>query len=205
MPLLSRTIVIDAGHGGPDPGAVGAHGELEKDVTLAVALDLAEYLRQSGARVLMVRTDDRDLADPELGRAYSRRKRQDLVRRAELMKNSQPDVAVSIHVNAIASPYWRGAQVFYPANQPDAKLLASQVQSSLVELLKNTDRGVKVGDYYLLKQGPDPTVLAEVGFLSNPEEASLLTDSAYQDKVAWALFLGVVRFLGSPAPLPAEN
>ena len=111
LPLTGRVIVIDAGHGGPDGGAE-AEGKQEKEVALKIAGKVRNYLQESGALVLMTREKDNDLADKDM-KGLSRRKTQDLIRRAKFVNNADPDAMISIHLNAIPSPKWSGAQTFY--------------------------------------------------------------------------------------------
>ncbi len=112
MPLSGKIIALDAGHGGPDGGARSKDGLDEKDVNLAIAKYLRDYLQQAGALVVMTREDDRDLADPST-RGYSRRKTEDLLKRAEFISQSKTDLFLSIHLNSIPSAKWSGAQTFF--------------------------------------------------------------------------------------------
>ena len=193
LPLAGKVIVLDAGHGGPDGGAEG--GELvEKDVSLAITQKLRDYLQEAGALVIMTRDDDKDLADEDT-KGLSRRKAEDLKRRAEMVENADADLFISIHLNAIPSEKWRGAQTFYNAKSDKNKRLASFIQDSLREQLENTDRQAKsIGQIYLLKKVDVPAALVEVGFLSNHEERRLLETKKYQKKVAEAIYHGVMRF-----------
>ncbi|RYM04859.1 N-acetylmuramoyl-L-alanine amidase CwlD [Sporolactobacillus sp. THM7-7] len=190
LPLSGRVIVIDPGHGGADGGAVGGSA-IEKELTLKIALDLRDYLQESGAFVLMTREDDRDLADS----SSVRRKTQDLLRRAAFIKEADPDAFISIHLNAIPSPRWRGAQTFYHPKSANNRKMAWLIQDSLKVQLGNTNRYAKpIGDVYLLKKSAPPAALVEVGFLSNPEERALLAERDYQRKVAAAIGQGVMRY-----------
>ncbi len=196
LPLSGKTIVVDAGHGGVDGGAVSKQGLIEKDLNLAIALQLRDYLQQSGAVVMMTREGDYDLAN-ESERSYSKRKTQDLIKRVQLIKGQKPAVVVSIHMNSIPSPKWSGAQTFYdPGNKAEGKMLAVLIQDELRGNLKNTSRSVGVvKDVYLMKELSDiPAALVEVGFLSNPGEAQRLADSEYQRMAAASIYKGILRF-----------
>lgn len=201
LPLSGKTIVVDAGHGGVDGGAVSKRGAVEKDLNLAIALYLRDYLQQAGAIVLMTREDDRDLAD-EGTRGYSRRKREDLLRRVELIRQKKPDLVISIHMNSIPSPRWSGAQTFYYPNHPDNALLAALIQDEIRRNLENTNRVAgKVNEVFLLKSIEDiPSVLVEVGFLSNPAEASRLADADYQRAAAASIYQGILRYASGERP-----
>ncbi len=192
LPLSGKVIVIDAGHGGVDGGAISREGVIEKDINLAVALYLRDYLQQAGALVVMTREVDMDLADPKA----KRRKRQDLLRRVQLVQESQANLLISIHMNSIPSSRWSGAQTFYYDQQhEDNKLLAEFIQKEIRDNLENTTREAKtVRSLYLLKSVEVPAVLVEVGFLSNPEEAKRLANENYQKKMAAAIYRGMLRY-----------
>ncbi|BBW98195.1 N-acetylmuramoyl-L-alanine amidase CwlD [Geobacillus icigianus] len=202
LPLSGRIIVLDPGHGGPDGGAVG--GEvLEKEIALSVAKKLRDYLQQQGALVLMTRETDRDLASPST-RGYSRRKTEDLRERTALINQAEADLFISIHLNAIPSPRWRGAQTFYYGSLIENERLAKFIQAELRRNLENTDRSAKMIDtVYLLKHAKIPGALVEVGFLSNPDERELLASDHYQTKLAASIYKGVLRYF-SNEPTPRE-
>jgi N-acetylmuramoyl-L-alanine amidase len=199
LPLAGKIIVLDAGHGGPDGGAEG--GELtEKEVSLKITQMLRDYLQEAGALVVMTRDEDKDLADEDT-KGLSRRKTQDLKRRAKLVETSEADLFISIHLNAIPSARWRGAQTFYYPKSEKNKQLAAFIQDSLREQLENTDRKAKsIGQIYLLKTVKVPAALVEVGFLSNHEERALLKSEKYQRKVAEAIYHGIMRFYTKEKP-----
>ncbi|MFC7394881.1 N-acetylmuramoyl-L-alanine amidase CwlD [Scopulibacillus cellulosilyticus] len=201
LPLSGKVIVIDPGHGGPDGGAEG--GDLkEKKVALSVAKHLRDYLQESGALVLMTREHDTDLAD-EGKKGLSQRKTQDLQRRAEFIKNSDADAVISIHLNAIPSPKWRGAQTFYHPKSEENEKMARFIQDSLRIQLTNTNRYARpIEHVYLLKKVNVPASLVEIGFLSHSEERRLLETNDYQKKVAVSIYHGIMRyFTNEKAPL----
>jgi N-acetylmuramoyl-L-alanine amidase len=204
MPLAGKVIVLDPGHGGPDGGAVSADGLVEKDVTLPITFYLRDYLQEAGALVVLTRESDRDLAE-EGTKGLSRRKTQDLFSRARLIKSSRADALISIHLNAIPSSRWSGAQTFYHPSREANKRLATWIQKELVHKLGNTTRLSKQnGEVFLLKTSPVPAALVEVGFLSNPQEAAMLRDEGYQKKLAAAIYYGILRFF-SGERLPDEE
>ncbi|ARU61099.1 N-acetylmuramoyl-L-alanine amidase CwlD [Tumebacillus avium] len=193
MPLSGQVIVLDAGHGGVDPGAVSDSGVLEKEITLQVAMRVREYLQQAGAQVIMIREEDLDLA-PENLKGYSRRKSQDLKERARIIRESDATIFISLHCNAIPSAKWSGAQTFYDTEFEDSKRLAEKVQGALGETVV-TDRSVKKReDIYLLKNADKPGALVELGFLSNPEETELMKSSTYQKKLALSIYKGILSY-----------
>lgn len=205
--LASRVIVVDPGHGGIDPGVVGKSGALEKDITLEVGRRLAANLGQAGAMVLMTRDTDTDLSDPgTIGVAA--KKREDLKRRVALANDNEADLYISIHVNSFPSPSRRGAQTFVQPGSVESKKASQFIQLELSRLLKNTDREPAEVDFYITRNTSMPTVIVEIGFMTNETEEKLLQDPAYQGKVAWAIYAGVVKYFaqgGVPALEPSEK
>lgn len=186
LALLGKVIVIDAGHGGFDPGAVGAAGTLEKDVNLAVSRRVAALLRQVGASVVETRTEDAALAAA---------KRDDIRRRVTIAEEAGADLFVTIQANSIPQPQYRGGQVFYAAGSAEGQGLSESIQRSLTSVLQNTDRQAKsIQNIYVVNALAIPAVVVEVGFLSNPEEERLLADPAYQQLAAYAVFLGIIGY-----------
>jgi N-acetylmuramoyl-L-alanine amidase len=205
LPLSGKTIAIDAGHGGPDGGAVSDSGLIEKDINLSISLYLRDYLQQSGAVVVMTRVTDSDLAS-ENTKKLRRRKTEDLVNRVEYITDKKADALVSIHMNSVPSSRWYGAQTFYTGNNPDNTRLATFIQNEIKRNLENTDRIAKPIDktVYILKMMKIPSALVEVGFLSNPEEARKLNQTSYQKKVAASVYQGILKFY-SGEKLPAAQ
>lgn len=195
LPLSGITVVIDPGHGGYDPGVIRENIE-EKNVALGISYALRDYLQSGGARVVMTRESDRDLLVlPTAGP----KKKQDMKHRLFIINSASPDLVISIHANAISAPRWRGSQVFYNADSNEGKRLAEIIQTELANVLKNTDRQVKPGDYLVLNEVNVPAALVESGFLSNPAERVLLSDEEYQSQLSWAIYLGITRFLSTPS------
>ena len=189
----NRTVVVDPGHGGKDPGMTGADGLEEKGINLEISLKLRDILEKQGFNVVLTRDMDRGLYDEDA----SGKKLQDLQRRTELIRKAEPLLTVSIHQNSYSDPDVKGPQVFYFQGSDEGKSLAEAVQKSLNEKLEITDpRSVKGNSsYYLLKKSPAVTVIAECGFLTNLSEAEKLQDEAYQYKVAEALTEGIEAYL----------
>ena len=193
----SRTkycVVVDAGHGGDDPGKIGTAGTLEKEINLAIAKRLEALLKQADVAVVMTRTDSNGLYDENA----SGKKVQDMKRRVSMMEEAKADLAVSIHQNSYqqdASVH--GPQVFYYESSVKGKKLAEAVQSSLNEKLEiDRPREIKGNtSYYLLKRSPGTLVIVECGFLTNPEEARKLQTEVYQQRVAAAVADGIDTYL----------
>lgn len=200
MPELGGVkIVIDPGHGGLDGGA--SVGDIvERDITLSIAHELKKKLEKKGAVIVMTREKEGDaIAEHAPSEKFSttrQRKMADLKLRESIAIHEEPDMFLSVHVNAIPEERWRGSQVFYHAEGHEGgELLAKSIQNSFVANLQNTDReAMAIKGVYLLKKVPMPSVLIETGFISNPEERKLLTDPAYHAKVADAIIEGIVEF-----------
>lgn len=188
-------VVLDAGHGGDDPGKVSASGIKEKDINLAVTLKCKSVLEQNGVTVILTRDTDRSLEEP----GSSSKKAGDLKVRKDTIINSKPDCAVSIHQNSFPDPSSRGSQVFYHPQDPAGKKLASFIQNRTRNLMwAENHREIKANtDYYLLRDNPVPTVIAEVCFLSNPSEAALIAEEDMQEKAAFEVAMGIMQFLHS--------
>ncbi len=190
-----RCVVLDAGHGGDDPGKIGINGALEKDVNLAITLLVKQYLEESDIRVVLTRETSEGLYDA----GASNKKVQDMKRRIGIIEENSPDVTVSIHQNSYPEEYVHGAQVFYYTGSEEGKALAEKIQRRLVEGVDpENKRQVKANDsYYLLKKTRVPIVIVECGFLSNAEESERLCTEEYREKLAWQIHLGIVQYLNS--------
>lgn len=188
-------VVIDAGHGGEDPGKVGINGALEKDINLEIALLLKDYLEMNDIRVVMTREDGDGLNDADA----SNKKVQDMKRRIALIEETAPVLTVSIHQNSYPEEYVQGAQVFYYTGSKQGEQLADSIQKQLVKRLDpENKRQIKANDsYYLLKKTGTPIVIVECGFLSNQEEADKLCTEDYQDRTAWAIHMGIIQYLNA--------
>lgn len=196
-------IVIDAGHGDSDPGKIGVNGVLEKEINLSLAQKLKPMFENKKIQAVLTRDSDQTLADPKA----IRQKIDDMQKRVQLITDSKAVLTISIHQNSYSDASVSGPQVFYYSQSPAGELLAKAVQNSLnTKLNPSSPREIKSNDnYYLLKKTPTPTVIVECGFLSNPKEAKLLSDNDYQNKVARAVFLGVMDYLTSQELLPDKN
>lgn len=188
MPVDKKCIVIDAGHGGFDPGKV-ASGTDEKNINLSIANKLYGFLEQGGAIVKTTRINDD---------ALSNNKREDLKKRAETANTSKADLFVSIHQNSFPKGDVKGAQVFYYKESEKGKELANKIQKRLKEVVDiENDRVSKANEsYYVLKQIEIPSVIVECGFLSNHIEREKLLSDEYQEKIAWAIYMGILDYFG---------
>lgn len=186
-------IVVDAGHGGSDPGKVGVNDALEKDINLALALKLKDLLEKKDIEVVLTRDSDAGLYPADA----TNKKASDMQKRCEIITEANPVFTVSLHQNSYTTEDIKGAQVFYYGQSQKGEELATILQESLISRVDpENKRTAKANEsYYLLKKTPTPTVIVECGFLSNPVEADLLLDTDYQNKLARAIYMGIVEYL----------
>ena len=182
-----RVIVIDAGHGGSDSGAVGHYGVKEKDVTLYVALRVEELLKDSGARVIMTRRTDRDVASASASNPRELQARVD-----KCPPNT--DIFISIHCNAFSNPKSNGMETYYYKGSPQSRRLAVLLNEELARYGGRFNRGVRTANYYVLHHNPYPASLVELAFITNYEEENLLADDNYQDALARAIVRAIERY-----------
>lgn len=177
--LQGRHIAIDPGHGGIDDGASG-NGVIEKDVNLSISLKLTRILQSHGAQITLTREVDTDYYTKGKGG-----KRNDLLKRVDIMNQSGAELFISIHVNSIRGGSLTGAQVFYGGRYPSSKILAENIQLYLKEFPPGNKRQSKQDmDIIVLNATDIPGVLIETGFLSNKNEAARLLNDDYQQKMA---------------------
>ena len=188
-------VVIDAGHGGDDPGKIGINGAKEKDVNLSIARRVKAYLEKEDIRVIMTRETEDGLYDADA----SHKKVQDMKRRIAIIEETAPDLTVSIHQNSYPEEYVHGAQVFYYEGSVEGQELADKIQKRLIEGADpGNKRQIKANSsYYLLKKTKIPIVIVECGFLSNRTEAEALCSDEYQDRIAWEITLGILQYLNA--------
>lgn len=180
------TVVIDAGHGGEDGGAISVTGVHESKLNLEIALRLNDLLHLFGVRTSMIRTEDISVYTE--GSTIAQKKVSDIHRRVELVRQTEKPLLVSIHQNRFQESKYRGAQVFY-AKTDGSRVLAERLQEQLAaQVDPNNHRACKQArDIYLMEHVSCTAVLVECGFLSNPAEEALLRDADYQKKLAAAV------------------
>lgn len=196
LQMEGKVILIDPGHGGIDAGA--SSGDiLEKTINLDVANYLKGYIEQGGGVVYMTRLEDVNTADPNRPKGETQ-KMSDLKARKKNIEDYKADIFVSIHMNKFQQSQYRGLQVFYDPHSEESKKLGESLQKAVQDVVKdgNTRKPKATGDsIYVLKGNSVPSVLIECGFLSNPEEAKLLNTPEYQKKLAWGIYIGIIRYL----------
>lgn len=184
-PLSGKTIIIDAGHGGHNPGAV-ANGSVEEENNLAVALLLEAQLKDAGAKVVMTRTEDRAVA------TETSSLREELQARVDIAERHNGDIFVSIHSNSNTNQNVHGAMTFYGGQA--SRDLAETIQKNLVYRTKANDKGIQTAGFYVIRNTSMPSVLVEMGFVSNPTEAKLLSDPSYRQKLANGIYEGIEEY-----------
>jgi N-acetylmuramoyl-L-alanine amidase len=187
------TIVVDPGHGGRDPGKVGVNNALEKDVNLSIALKLKNLLEQNDITVIMTREEDMGL----YSESDSNKKRADLNARVGIIKDSEADLAVSIHQNSFTEEYVKGAQVFFHSESSQGKQLAEIMQAQIIKTIAddNHRKAKPNSNYYMLTKTNCPLVIVECGYMSNIRESALLVNENYQEKMAYAIHLAIMRYI----------
>ena len=194
---VKTVVIIDAGHGGEDCGAIGVDGTLEKHINLSIAIKLSELLESAGIATRLTRTEDTMLYDKN-DDYEGRKKVLDFARRLEIAQSYEDAIFVSIHLNSFPQSKYSGLQVYYSDNSPDSQNLAQKIQDLTRDLLlPDNNRKIKSAgdDIYLLHKIEYPSVLVECGFLSNPEECKRLSDKEYQAQLAFALYCSIVNYL----------
>ncbi|BCI60574.1 N-acetylmuramoyl-L-alanine amidase [Solibaculum mannosilyticum] len=193
-----KTIVLDPGHGGMDGGATGGGGSVEKDVNLAVALNLRDMLRMAGYQVVMTREEDISIHDSSAN-TVREKKVSDIHNRLKILEEHPDSFFVSIHQNKFPQSQYSGSQVFYSVNHPFSETLAQSIQQQLISQLQpDNNRVIKpmAKGAYLLEHAKTPAVVVECGFLSNWEEEAKLVTPEYQSKLAFAIFCGITQSKG---------
>lgn len=192
----AKSVIIDPGHGGPDGGAVGVDGAVEKNINLAISLKLAGFFRASGFQVIMTRSTDRSIHDSGCD-TIREMKSSDLHNRLKIGNEHPQSLFISIHQNNFGQSQYSGTQVFYSQKNPDSRTLAQTLQTNVHNLLQpGNDREIKPAEknLFILYYAKSPTVMVECGFLSNPTECRMLENNEYQDKMAFAIFSGTLQF-----------
>ena len=192
-------IIIDAGHGGEDGGAVGIDGTAEKDLNLSISLKLNEILSAMGYQTRMVRTTDTSIHNADAD-TVRERKVSDIHNRAAIMNEYENCIYVSIHQNKYSGSSIWGAQTFYSPNNEESKELAQLIQSSIANNVQpDNKRVIKQSgtNIYVLYNATKPAVMVECGFVSNANELEQLKDDEYQNKMAFAISNGIINYLFS--------
>lgn len=191
------TVIIDAGHGGEDGGAVGIDGTIEKELNLKVALMLEEMLRACGVKTRLTRDSDTMLYDKN-GNYEGHKKAQDMAARLAIAEEYENAIFISIHMNTFTQEKYSGLQVYYSENSPKSAELAELIQSGVISKLQpNNSRKIKPSPsgIYLLEKTTHPAILIECGFISNSEECALLNSEEYRQKLCTVIYYSIIEYL----------
>lgn len=192
VPVSSHVVVLDAGHGYPDGGAENEQGLSESEINLKIIQKIQELLEASNCTVILTRSDENGIYDSNA----KKKKLSDLNNRVEIVNNSNADILVSIHLNKISQSQYYGWQSFYQKDNENSKNLASAIQANLNYSIQRENKReiLPISNIYLMDNSKIPSVIVECGFLSNPDDASLLQTDEYQDTLAWGVYTGIMDY-----------
>ncbi len=195
LPIQNRVVAIDAGHGGMDGGTTGKLNATEAEINLKISNKLRTIIEQNGGIVVLTREDENGLYT-EKSTTVREKKQEDLRNRKILVNESEPDAFISIHLNSFPQKQYYGAQSFYKKGCDKSEKLANTIQEEFRNSLDKNNKRVPQSreSLYLIREVEKPSVLIEGGFLSNKKEEELLNDDKYQEKVAWAIYIGLTKY-----------
>ena len=195
LPVTNKVIVLDAGHGGSDGGAVSNSGITEAELNLKITLKVQKLLESSGATVILTRYDENAIYELD-SQTISQKKVSDIKNRVKIGNESSADIFVSIHLNKIPEKQYSGWQTFYKDGNEDSKNLATLIQNNLNSTINTENKRVPLvlNNVYIMKHVEIPIALVECGFLSNDAEEALLVTDEYQDKLAWGIYNGIMDY-----------
>lgn len=195
LPVSNKVIVIDAGHGVPDEGAQSSRGTTEAQTNLKIALKVQNLLEQSGATVILTRSDENAIYDLD-SKTLKQKKISDIHNRVKIGNESSADIFVSIHLNKIPQEQYWGWQCFYKEGNEASTKLAKSLQNNLNEAIQKENKRVamKLDTVYIMKHVEIPISIVECGFLSNKEEEQQLLEDSYQNKLAWGIYNGIMEY-----------
>ena len=193
--ITSKVVVIDAGHGKPDEGAVGLYGTTEEAINLKIAMKLQALVEQSGGIVYLTRSNENGIYSSQ-AKSIREKKISDVKNRVIIGNGQDVDIFISIHLNKYPSSTYSGWQTFYQQGNEESIRLAKCVQDSLNNTISKPNNRVPLvlKGVYLMDHIQNTTITVECGFLSNKEEARLLNDDSYQDKLAWGIYIGIQEY-----------
>ena len=194
-PVSGKVVVLDAGHGVPDEGAQSSNGTTEAETNLKITLKVQNLLEQSGATVILTRSDENAIYDLD-SQTLRQKKISDIHNRVKIGNESSADIFVSIHLNKIPQQQYWGWQCFYKNGNEESTKLAKLLQLNLNDAIQKENKRVamKIDNVYIVKHVEIPLSIVECGFLSNPEEEKNLMSDEYQDKLAWGIYTGIMQY-----------
>lgn len=195
LPVTNKVIVIDAGHGYPDEGAESANGITESQINLNITKKVQNLLEQSGCTVVLTRSDENGIYNAE-SKTIREMKISDIKNRVKIGNESSANAFISIHLNKIPQSQYYGWQTFFRANDNKSEELAKSLQEELNASIQreNKREALKIDGKYIIDHVEIPTAIIECGFLSNPEEEKLLQEDAYQNRLAWGIYNGIMDY-----------
>lgn len=195
LPVSNKIIVLDAGHGKPDEGAESSTGTTEAETNLKIALKVQNLLEQSGATVILTRSDENAIYDLDK-KSLREKKISDIRNRVKIGNEAEADAFISIHLNKIPQDKYWGWQCFFKDGNENSMKLAKCIQSNLNQSIDKDNKRVamKIDNVYIIKHVEIPIAIVECGFLSNPEEEKLLLSDEYQNKIAWGIYSGIMDY-----------
>ncbi len=195
LPVSNKVIVLDAGHGNPDGGAVSKNGISEADINLKIVLKLQNLLEQSGATVILTRSDENGIYDEDKTKLKNQ-KISDIKNRVKIGNSSSANIFVSIHLNKIPQSQYSGWQTFFKNGSEQGEKLATSIQENLNKTIEKENNRVpmKLDNVYIVKNVEIPLTIVECGFLSNEEEERKLQEDDYQNKLAWGIYNGIINY-----------
>lgn len=194
-PVSNHIVILDAGHGNPDGGAVGQDGSIESNLNLEIVLKLQKFLEASNCTIILTRSDENGIYETT-AETIREQKVSDMKNRVDIANNSNAEIFVSIHMNKLEQSQYSGWQTFYKNNDDTSKEIAENIQTSLNYFIKKENsRTIKsISGIYLTKNVEIPLVIVECGFLSNAEENKLLQTDSYQNELAWSIYIGIMDY-----------
>lgn len=194
-PVTGHIVTLDAGHGNPDGGAENEDGLTEANINLEIVLKLQKFLEASDCTVILTRSDENGIYDID-SKTLKEKKVSDMKNRAKIGNSSDSEIFVSIHLNKIAQSKYYGWQTFYKKNSEESKNLSTLIQQNLNNSIQieNKRQPQTISGKYIIENVKIPTVIVECGFLSNPNEAKLLEQEDYQEKIAWGIYTGIMDY-----------
>lgn len=205
-PITNKIVVLDAGHGLPDEGAVGFTGTTEQAINLEIVLKLQKLIEQSGAKVILTRSDQNGIYSAD-STSIRNKKISDIKNREYIVDNSNADIFISIHLNKYQDSKYSGWQTFYQSKIENSKLLATSIQNELNNNINkdNTRVPMAIKGVYLMEHINVPGVVVECGFISNPNEEELLKQETYQSKLAWGIYIGMQKYFQETENISVEE
>ena len=195
LPISGKVIVLDAGHGTPDEGAQSSKGTTEAESNLAITLKVQKLLEQSGAHVVLTRSDEKSIYDLD-SKTLKQKKISDIHNRVKIGNSASADIFVSIHLNKIPQQEYTGWQCFYNSKNEHSKKLAEMIQKNLNQAIQKENERIamKLDKVYIMKHVEIPISIVECGFLSNPQEEQELLQDSYQERLAWGIYNGIISY-----------